>query len=181
MKDVGENGPPCVPEAAMLPAGVDLQALRRPGAVPIRHQIVDVDGADAGGEVPAGSRAESRRIRAVRGREHAVGAGRIKAIGAIALARDVIVAERYVVEDAGASDRIPIARIAGCRCRIRWRQVGNSREFGLPWRLPRLLVHQCLDAGPDRRREGSAARATPVDGWAGTGCSAVSDVGPAKT
>src|ERR1019366_9659020 len=73
------------PENVALAVAVEVVGIRQlsghgHGAVPGIYQIVHVDGANAGGEVPADRRGKSRSIGTVRGREHAVGAGGVVAV-----------------------------------------------------------------------------------------------------
>jgi hypothetical protein len=72
---------------------------------PIRHEVINIDGADAGGEVPAACCLISRRIRGVRGRQYPIGPRRGIAIVVfsvlVGLARNIIVARNTETGPAG--------------------------------------------------------------------------------
>lgn len=79
--------------------------------VPVIDEVVGVDGAYAGGEIPAGCGAIGGCVGGVGGREYAVGPGRpVAVVGAGAV--DVDVALLDVVEGAGRGDSVAIGGVA---------------------------------------------------------------------
>jgi len=116
----------------------------------VEHQVVGVDGADAGGEIPAGGGAVGLEVRGVAGGEHAVGARwAVAIVGAGAI--HVHVALGDVIEGAGSADGVAVAGIAGGAATRAIFGGGNLVINGIGITLaPGFLIHERLDAGHDR-------------------------------
>lgn len=155
--------------------------IRAGGTRPVVYEVGDVDGADAGGEVPAGGSGEGGLIRAIRSGEDAGSVGGIKTVGDSGAVHGHV-ALSDVVENAGRRNGIAERGVAG---RIAAGTVFAGRktvERGIWIALPRasLLVDERLNASHDRGSKRSSSRAGPPAGSAGAGGAAVGGVGIAE-
>src|SRR5216684_21555 len=132
------------------------------GPWPVVHQVGGIEGANAGGEVPAYACAVSGAKRTIGGGEHTDGAAPQVAIGANAV--HVHVALSYIIENTGTRNRVSVARVARS---VAARTVLGSRELivngvGITLARSSLLIHKGLDAGHDGGGKGSSTRAGPA-------------------
>ena len=137
-----------------------LENRRRPRV----DQIVGIHTPDAGGEVPASLRAISRLIGAIRSGEHTASAGGQVAVDSAPCNSNRC---RRASRHRKRTNCPPHFPGSNCKQSCQWRPALGACEavvdvIRLALAFPDFLVHQCLNARHDRRRERCPARSRPL-------------------